>query len=60
MGGDTLGACVGLAYVAEPGAATTSLGWARSDGFTVDVGGTTFPVVTGTRPPYDPDGERIR
>jgi glycine cleavage system aminomethyltransferase T/glycine/D-amino acid oxidase-like deaminating enzyme len=58
--GETLGACVGLGYVAEPDAATTSLGWARSDGFTVDVGGTMFPVVTATRPPYDPDGDRLR
>jgi 4-methylaminobutanoate oxidase (formaldehyde-forming) len=57
--GETLGACVGLAYVADP-AGVTSADWARDGSFAVNVGGAVYPVTVGRRPPYDPDGVRIR
>ncbi|MGN6130522.1 MAG: glycine cleavage T C-terminal barrel domain-containing protein, partial [Nocardioidaceae bacterium] len=58
--GETLGACVGLAYVAEPGAETTTADWVRAGGFEVNVGGSVHPVTVGLRAPYDPDNARIR
>ena len=57
--GATVGASVGLAYVADP-AGTTSREYASTGSFSVDVGGSVHPVRVGLRAPYDPDGERIR
>ncbi|MGZ4468612.1 MAG: GcvT family protein [Nocardioidaceae bacterium] len=57
--GETLGACVGLAYVADP-AGVTSADWAVDGSFAVNVGGAVYPATVSRRPPYDPDGVRIR
>jgi 4-methylaminobutanoate oxidase (formaldehyde-forming) len=58
--GATLGACVGVGYVADRDTGTTSADWVRAGTFTVDVGGQRYPVRAGLRPPYDPDGLKIR
>jgi heterotetrameric sarcosine oxidase gamma subunit len=58
--GETVGACVGLGYVAEPGAASTGAAWVREGSYTVDVGGDVYPVTVGLRAPYDPEGAKIR
>ena len=52
--GETVGACVGLGYVADP-SGTTTRDWAGSGAYTVDVGGSVHPVRVGLRPPYDPE-----
>jgi 4-methylaminobutanoate oxidase (formaldehyde-forming) len=57
--GATVGASVGLGYVADP-AGTTSREYASTGSYAVDVGGSVHPVRVGLRPPYDPDGDRIR
>ncbi len=57
--GATLGACVGLAYVADPSGVTTAE-WVRSGGYAVNVGGSVHAVTAGLRAPYDPDGVRVR
>jgi 4-methylaminobutanoate oxidase (formaldehyde-forming) len=57
--GETLGACVGLAYVGDPSGAT-SADWVRAGGYAVDVGGSVHPVTVGLRAPYDPDSRRVR
>ncbi len=57
--GETLGSCVGLAYVWSPDGSTVSRDWAREDGFEVDVSGSRWPVSTSLRPPYDADGVKI-
>jgi len=57
--GETLGACVGLGYVADP-TGVTSRDWARDGSYTVNVGGSVHPVTVGLRAPYDPDNERVR
>ena len=58
--GETLGCCVGLGYVADRDSGTTSTDWLRSGSFEVDVAGDRYPVQVGRRPPYDPDGTKIR
>jgi 4-methylaminobutanoate oxidase (formaldehyde-forming) len=58
--GETLGSCVGLGYVADRDAGTTSADWLRSGSFEVDVAGDRYPVRVSRRPPYDPDGTKIR
>jgi 4-methylaminobutanoate oxidase (formaldehyde-forming) len=57
--GQTVGACVGLAYVADP-AGVTARPFVEEGAFTVNVGGSVHPVKVGLRPPYDPDGARVR
>jgi glycine cleavage system aminomethyltransferase T len=57
--GGAMGACVGLAYVADPSGPTTA-DWVRSGHYEVDVGGSRYPVTAGLRAPYDPDNERVR
>jgi glycine cleavage system aminomethyltransferase T/glycine/D-amino acid oxidase-like deaminating enzyme len=57
--GETVGACVGLGYVADP-AGTTSRDWVGSGTWSVNVGGAVHPVRVGLRAPYDPGNERIR
>ncbi|WP_433201687.1 GcvT family protein [Dactylosporangium sp. CS-047395] len=48
--GETLGACVALAYVAP---------W-EGGTFEINVGGRLVPATVHRRPPYDPSGERIK
>ncbi|MEP7091930.1 MAG: FAD-dependent oxidoreductase, partial [Nocardioidaceae bacterium] len=57
--GESVGGCVGLAYVADPGG-VTSADWVRSGGYAVNVGGTVHSVTVGLRSPYDPDGTAVR
>jgi glycine cleavage system aminomethyltransferase T len=57
--GETLGACVGLAYVADP-SGVTSRDWALDGSYFVNVGGALHPVTVSLRPPYDPGNERVR
>ncbi len=58
--GETMGACVGLAYVARPDGQPVSRDWAGSGEYTVDVGGEVHPVEVGLRSVFDPDGSKIR
>jgi 4-methylaminobutanoate oxidase (formaldehyde-forming) len=57
--GAAVGACVGLAYVADP-SGTTTADWVRSGEYAVNVGGSVHGVSAGLRAPYDPDNERVR
>ncbi|UYM07326.1 GcvT family protein [Solicola gregarius] len=54
------GACVGLAYVSAPDGVVANRDWVGGGTYSVDVGGTTYPVEVSLRPPYDPANERIR
>ena len=57
--GESLGACVGLAYVWDAAGATIDRDWIGRGGFEVDVSGSRWPVTASLRPPYDPDGTKI-
>jgi len=57
--GETVGGCVGLAYVADP-SGVTSREWAASGPYAVNVGGSVRPVTVSLRAPYDPDNARVR
>jgi 4-methylaminobutanoate oxidase (formaldehyde-forming) len=57
--GGTLGACVGLAYVADPSGVTTR-DWVGAGGYAVNVAGAVHPVTVGLRAPYDPESRRVR
>ena len=58
--GETLGACVGLAYVADPDFGTVTPDWLRSGDYQVNVGGDVHPITVSLRPLFDPDGAKIR
>ena len=57
--GESLGACVGLAYVWSSDGEVVDRDWVSQGGFEVDVGGSRWPVTTSLRSPYDADGKKI-
>jgi 4-methylaminobutanoate oxidase (formaldehyde-forming) len=58
--GETIGACVGLAYVQDPASEAVSRDWIGSGDYQVNVGGEIFPVAVSLRPVFDPDNTRVR
>ncbi len=57
--GESLGACVGLAYVWEPDGGVVDRERVTGATYEVDVGGTRWPVRVSLRPLFDPEGEKI-
>jgi 4-methylaminobutanoate oxidase (formaldehyde-forming) len=57
--GETLGACVALAWVGDPGGDVVTPQFVREGEYQVNVAGTLFPAQAGLRPPFDPAGERV-
>ena len=58
--GETLGCCVGLAYLWDPGGAVVDAEWVRAASYEVNVGGDRYPVTVSLKPLYDPGNERVR
>jgi 4-methylaminobutanoate oxidase (formaldehyde-forming) len=58
--GESVGSCVGLAYVWDPAGDPISLDWVRAGSYEVNAGGDRHPVTVSTKPQYDPDGAKIR
>jgi 4-methylaminobutanoate oxidase (formaldehyde-forming) len=58
--GATLGASVGMAYLRAPGGDVVARDYIRSGSYQVNVGGQVCDARVSLRPPFDPDGERVR
>jgi 4-methylaminobutanoate oxidase (formaldehyde-forming) len=58
--GETLGSCVGLAYVRHPDGEVLTPDLVRAGEYQVNVGGRLYPAAVSLRPPFDPAGDRIR
>src|SRR5690242_8276802 len=58
--GETLGGCVGLAYVRHPEGEALTPDLVRAGEYQVNVGGRLYPAAVSLRPPFDPAGDRIR
>jgi 4-methylaminobutanoate oxidase (formaldehyde-forming) len=58
--GESLGACVGLAYLWGADGETIDRDWIGQGSYELDVNGSREPVVVSLRPPFDPEGEKIR
>ncbi len=58
--GATLGASVGLAYLRHADGDVVTPDYIRSGRYEVNVGGTVSGARVSLRPPYDPDGEKVR
>jgi heterotetrameric sarcosine oxidase gamma subunit len=58
--GETVGSCVGLAYVWDPDGGRVDAGWVKDGSYEVNVGGTRHSVTVSLRALLDPGNERIR
>jgi glycine cleavage system aminomethyltransferase T/glycine/D-amino acid oxidase-like deaminating enzyme len=58
--GEAVGACVGLAYIRDPGGGVLSPDVVRAGQYQVNVGGRLYPATVSLRPPFDPGGERVK
>ena len=58
--GETVGGCVGLAYVRHPDGDVLTRDMVRAGSYQVNVGGRLYPAAVHLRPPYDPGGARTR
>ena len=58
--GETVGSCVGLAYVRAPDYGTISADWINAGTYQVNVGGDIYPISVSLKAIYDPTNEKSR
>ncbi len=58
--GETVGACVGLAYVRAGDNSVINADWVKAGSYQVNVGGRLYPISVSLRPLYDPSSTMIR
>lgn len=58
--GETVGSCVGLAYVRAGDDSVIDADWVKAGSYQVNVGGRLYPISVSLRPIYDPTGTKIR
>ena len=58
--GETVGGCVGLAYLRHPDGRVLTPDVIRTGEYQVNVGGHLFPATIHLRPPFDPAGHRVK
>ena len=58
--GETVGGCVGLAYVRAADDSVVDAHWVKAGSYQVNVGGQLYPMSVSLRPIYDPTNAKIR
>ena len=58
--GETVAGCVGLAYIRHPDGDVLTRDMVRAGSYQVNVNGRLHPATVHLRPPYDPEGERVK
>ena len=58
--GETVAGCVGLAYIRRPDGDVLTRDMLRAGSYQVNVSGRLYPATVHLRPPYDPEGERVK
>ncbi|HEY7145964.1 MAG TPA: FAD-dependent oxidoreductase [Streptosporangiaceae bacterium] len=58
--GESVGACVGLAYLRHPDDETVTAGYLQAGCYEVNVSGQRVAASVHLRPPFDPAGDRVR
>jgi heterotetrameric sarcosine oxidase gamma subunit len=58
--GETVGGCVGLAYLRAGDNSVINANWVKAGGYEVNVGGQLYPISVSLRPIFDPGGAKIR
>ncbi len=58
--GETVGGCVGLAYVRAADNSVITADWVKDGDYQVNVGGNLHPISVSLRPIYDPTSTKIR
>jgi heterotetrameric sarcosine oxidase gamma subunit len=58
--GETVGGCVGLAYVRAADDSVIDAAWVKAGSYQVNVGGQLYPTSVSLKPIYDPTSTKIR
>ncbi len=58
--GETVGGCVGLAYVRASDTSVIDANWVKAGSYQVNVGGLRYPISVSLRPIYDPTSTKVR
>ena len=58
--GETVGGCVGLAYVRAADNSVIAADWVKAGSYQVNVGGQLYPISVSLKPIYDPTSTKIR
>ncbi len=58
--GESIGACVGLAYLWDPEGGQIDADWVRAGEYEVDIGGERRGIAVSLKPPFDPSNEKVR
>jgi len=58
--GESVGGCVGLAYIRHPDGSVLTPDAVRAGEYQVNVGGRLHPATVTLRPPFDPVGDRVK
>ena len=58
--GETVGGCVGLAYVRAADNSVIDADWVKAGSYQVNVGGQLYPISVSLKPIYDPTSTKIR
>src|SRR3954451_22497538 len=58
--GETVGGCVGLAYVRAADDSVIDAAWVKAGEYQVNVGGQLYPISVSLKPIYDPTSTKIR
>ncbi|WP_123025350.1 GcvT family protein [Mycolicibacterium stellerae] len=58
--GETVGGCVGLAYVRAADDSVIDAAWVKAGSYQVNVGGQLYPISVSLKPIYDPTSTKIR
>ena len=58
--GEAVAGCVGLAYIRHPDGDVLTRDVVRAGSYQVNVNGRLYPATIHLRPPYDPEGERVK
>lgn len=58
--GETVGSCVGLAYLRAADNSVIDADWVKAGDYQVNVGGRLYPISVSLRPIYDPTSTKIR
>ena len=58
--GATIGASVGMAYVRRADGGVVTPDYIKSGSYQVNVGGRVCAATVSLRPPFDPEGEKVR
>lgn len=58
--GESVGSCVGLAYVWDPAGGRVDAAWVEAGSYEVDLAGSRHPATVSLKPLFDPQNAKVR